>query len=708
MKTCSFRGHEHKKVKYYCFDQTCQLERLHCSQCYYERMHQHNNENNLHIFDNSRFSEKVVNLIEMLMEQVKCERKNHQKRVFDLELILQEIKKQLSNIKTALKDIIKQLENDPDILQLEMYLLQVQSKQFHQMEDDLVNELANIQSYQMDKSAYYELKRQSDSLIEQVIRLKQLSEQFLHQDQQQLLKQIQNMEYKLTKLEESDRNLHAATISSDLRYIVSGGSAELLKIWSYQNHILIRQERLDNWIFICKFTDDNSFLYVGTGGGLLYQFDAEKYFEQTLKLQIHKDSIYNIYCISNYEILTSSLDLTIIKTYVSANHKINRIYAHNDRIDGLDYNKFRDLIVSCSTDRSIKLWNCSTGQLVIQKQNAHNNSKIYQVLFINDQLISLDNNKQVHIWKINLDQREIRIMSTIMEQNYIFNISLVLDQQFITLICDQSIKIYSITGQLVKQILHNVKEFCIKILYIRYESSYLVKFDGFDHYSRKKPIKDMSGYYVILYLFNSKIIIKYVIIRIRYQKLNYFSINLKLLNSKYFRFPKNFKLLLVNINNCQYILFKIIVLKLISQIFLINMYYNKNQQKTIKQIVQELMFEELLLKDGFNMPVRNSSRLIINNHKNYYKKYLQHSTIEQKQLNFSGASIQPKDETPILNIQKKITNLVIPSQRYEPRISRQHAVSTHVTAQKGFPSLQKKNSGIICYQTIKASVSKII
>ena len=39
------------------------------------------------------------------------------------------------------------------------------------------------------------------------------------------------------------------------------------------------------------------------------------------------------------------------------------------------------------------------------------------------------------------------------------------------------------------------------------------------------------------------------------------------------------------------------------------------------------MFEELLLKDGYNMPVRNSSRLIINN-KNYYKKYLQHSTIE--------------------------------------------------------------------------------
>ena len=78
------------------------------------------------------------------------------------------------------------------------------------------------------------------------------------------------MEFKLTKLEESDKNLHTATISSDLKYIISGGSAELLKIWSYTDHILIRQYKLDNWIFISKFTDDNNFLYVGTGGGFLY------------------------------------------------------------------------------------------------------------------------------------------------------------------------------------------------------------------------------------------------------------------------------------------------------------------------------------------------------------------------------------------------------------------------------------------------------
>ena len=68
MKTCSFEGHENKKVKYYCFDQSCQLERLFCSLCYTDNIHKHNNENKFHIYDNNRFTEKIVNEIEMMIE----------------------------------------------------------------------------------------------------------------------------------------------------------------------------------------------------------------------------------------------------------------------------------------------------------------------------------------------------------------------------------------------------------------------------------------------------------------------------------------------------------------------------------------------------------------------------------------------------------------------------------------------------------------
>lgn len=43
----------------------------------------------------------------MMMDLIRCERKNHKARIFDIELILLEIKKQMSKIKTALKEIVK-------------------------------------------------------------------------------------------------------------------------------------------------------------------------------------------------------------------------------------------------------------------------------------------------------------------------------------------------------------------------------------------------------------------------------------------------------------------------------------------------------------------------------------------------------------------------------------------------------------------------
>ena len=43
----------------------------------------------------------------------------------------------------------------------------------------------------------------------------------------------------------------------------------------------------------------------------------------------------------------------------------SNIKAHDDRIDGLDYNHFKYLIASGSKDNLIKLWNNTNGSLLI-------------------------------------------------------------------------------------------------------------------------------------------------------------------------------------------------------------------------------------------------------------------------------------------------------------------------------------------------------
>ena len=62
----------------------------------------------------------------------------------------------------------------------------------------------------------------------------------------------------------------------------------------------------------CKFTDDDTFLYVGSNQ--IYQFDVKNQFEKLYEKSIHGAYITNIICLSNTIVLTSSIDKSIIKT----------------------------------------------------------------------------------------------------------------------------------------------------------------------------------------------------------------------------------------------------------------------------------------------------------------------------------------------------------------------------------------------------------
>ena len=84
-------------------------------------------------------------------------------------------------------------------------------------------------------------------------------------------------------------------------------------LWNYDKLENTKSIKLDNSVHSCRFTDDSALLYVGSQR-LLYQFDVNNQFNQTLKYEIQDDYVNNIFCISNCIILTSSDDKTIIKT----------------------------------------------------------------------------------------------------------------------------------------------------------------------------------------------------------------------------------------------------------------------------------------------------------------------------------------------------------------------------------------------------------
>ena len=104
--------------------------------------------------------------------------------------------------------------------------------------------------------------------------------------------------------------------------------------------------------------------------------------------------------------MTLSSDETIIKTDINRKQVI---FVIAGVIYGLDYNVNLNMIATGSNDKSIKLWDCDYGELIIDKLNAHNSKYINKVLFIikKNQLISLDNDNIILIWNINFEGKQL-------------------------------------------------------------------------------------------------------------------------------------------------------------------------------------------------------------------------------------------------------------------------------------------------------------
>ena len=58
--------------------------------------------------------------------------------------------------------------------------------------------------------------------------------------------------------------IFTGAISNDLKYVVSGGADDLLKIWDYKTCQLIKSIRLNSSVSTCKFTEDSTLIYASS------------------------------------------------------------------------------------------------------------------------------------------------------------------------------------------------------------------------------------------------------------------------------------------------------------------------------------------------------------------------------------------------------------------------------------------------------------
>ncbi|KAM3144833.1 hypothetical protein pb186bvf_003142 [Paramecium bursaria] len=472
---CQYQYHESYQVEYLCSYPQCEMSKLFCSECFADDIHRHEQSNNRHILTKRKFMELVNIKLSTLNQQ------------------------SINPIFTQMEDIIQQQYEQLKLLINSIQLIREeqlhQNNQSQQLQEYTVNNCFNILSedviQQVLAGEYRDLQRLVNQVHQSAGKLKVILEQ-MTLPKLQCSKMIQQLDNKL---------IIACQISNDCKYIASGGDDKKLNIWDFQDKYLIRSIDQEQNINVCRFTDDSKQLFVGQGQGFLSQYNFQDNISQVFLQKVHDLGILNI-LLTKEHIYTSSVDKTIIKMIITTKQKLFQIQAHDQRIDGICFDSLNSKLITCSEDRSIKVWD-QNGQLIIHESNAHENS-INQVQISKQQLISLDNNNTICLWQINYQTKKLRKINQLYDSNGIFNIS-VLQDHFIRTISKNLVKIYNISSLLlIKQYYHDVQELCIHIQYNSYVQNYLIKLSSGNSCKRKKLLPNtfnntrlMKCYYYI-------------------------------------------------------------------------------------------------------------------------------------------------------------------------------------------------------------------
>ncbi|KAM3135626.1 WD domain repeat-containing protein 55 [Paramecium bursaria] len=453
---CRYKGHEFNKVKYLCIDDQCKRNRLFCYQCFKDDNHKHKNYDNNHIFNVKEFKQKIQQDVEFLKDNHLKGHLFYQQVIKNLRILIRDIQYLLEHFQNTIQEIEQNPIVQLDLQNLDLILKQSQELEFCTASDELLNTLINVNQYQFKKDLQINTNKMSDELLEKVSDMKELSNQLNYNTEMRQIYKIQNLSYRLINIDR-DNNIQSAAMSNN-NQIALTKLQNKLQIW--KDSKFYHQQQLNQNINICRFSEDSQYLFIGTQLGNLIQYDNTKQFNEIYNQQIHQQGILNLFCITSNIILSSSFDRAVIKTHLTNKQQLLKIQAHNDRVDGLDYDWSRKIIVSCSHDRSIKFWNDYDGSLQIEKINAHNNNKLFQVLCIKkySRLVSLDQSKCFKIWLIQYEDKELQELQQIVNQDFIYNISLIFDQSFISQICSNYIQIHTISGKLVHVIQHDVKD----------------------------------------------------------------------------------------------------------------------------------------------------------------------------------------------------------------------------------------------------------
>ncbi|KAM3132589.1 hypothetical protein pb186bvf_015261 [Paramecium bursaria] len=319
------------------------------------------------------------------------------------------------------------------------------------------------QSPNMDMNKFFDYsKQESTQTIRQqrpLLQLTRSSYQQMESSQAYQANQARQKEYQeynqdnhkirygFKEIDKTTKCYNATSISNNELYLAYGGKDRILN-----------EFQIIKSIICCQFTDDSSKLFVGSQK-CVYGLDSNNNFKLIYQQDIHLHWVSNIVTIQNRFIITCSADNTIIKTDVITKQQIFKLVGHMSYVKTIDYNDKDDIIISGSTDKSIKLWNCKTKTIIIDKLQSHENDIIQIQLSKNkENILSLDKNGYLYNWRIDLTNKNLIKIQEFIDQNKIYTFYQVNQGQNLIMVCNKYVKILKNNGDVETMINHDCVE----------------------------------------------------------------------------------------------------------------------------------------------------------------------------------------------------------------------------------------------------------
>ncbi|KAM3133461.1 WD repeat-containing protein 49 [Paramecium bursaria] len=458
---CVIKGHEIYSTSHICIHPGCiNKTRWVCTECMIQQIHSHRQNSQNYIISEQQFKEKFKSGLSFLQRDLQNEQDITKEYIRQCHKIIQKTSKFLDILKNnqeqkQLREIQKQLKLiNSDFLSIENQQLGFNlDLTYRQMRIDKSNQL--LENISLIIEDFNELKNLINQNLEQINICSQLQNRNdqaqknnLDKNSQELLKN--DLKFKDQINFKSEEDIYTASISKNQNYLIFGGKDQQLMIYDLKQSIKLQEIKLNYQIYVCQFSQDSRFIYVGCSEGFLYCIEQ---FKIVYERQIHEDVITNIIEKQDNILITCSLDQSIIITDVNSDQKLLIIIDfHDDWISGLEYNHEQDLIFSACQNK-LQLFDAMSGIKLREQENAHHET-IYQIQLIdkNSKLLSLSIDGVLILWGIDYQKGLFKI-NQLKEQNKIYNFTSICNR-YIILIYKQQVKIVDENFNIIQTIAH--------------------------------------------------------------------------------------------------------------------------------------------------------------------------------------------------------------------------------------------------------------